>query len=62
MLGRHSKAAELIAANQSRWRNTLAIEFNYRIDDYRINCDLLLLFTEDSMPTLNNKIEHLLDA
>lgn len=60
VLGRHCKVADLIAAG--RWRNTLAIEICYRIEDYRIHCDLLLLFTEDSLPTLNRKIGYLLDA
>jgi CheY-like chemotaxis protein len=62
VLGRHCNVSELIATNSARWTKTLAIEINYAIEDYHINCDLLLLFTEDSVQTLNNKIGHLLDA
>jgi chemotaxis protein CheY-P-specific phosphatase CheC len=62
VLGQHCKVADLIAANDGRWQHTLAMEINYRIEDYSINCDLLLLFTEDSVATLNAKIGHLLEA
>lgn len=61
VLGQHRKISELIATNSTRWRRTLAIEISYNIENYPIKCDLLLLFTEDSMKTLNNKIAYLLD-
>jgi len=61
VLGQHRKISELIASNSNRWRKTLAIEISYNIENYPIKCDLLLLFTEDSMQTLNNKISYLLD-
>lgn len=61
VLGRHRKISELIATNSSKWQKTLAIEISYNIENYDIKCDLLLLFTEESMRTLNNKIAYLLD-
>lgn len=61
VLGQHRTISELIATNSSRWRRTLAIEISYNIENYPIKCDLLLLFTEESMKTLNNKISYLLD-
>ncbi len=61
VLGQHRKISELIATNSKRWKRTLAIEISYNIENYPIKCDLLLLFTEDSMKTLNNKIAYLLD-
>lgn len=60
VLGQHRPINELINTNKSRWRRTLAIEINYRIQDYAVQCDLLLLFTEDSITTMNNKIMHML--
>ncbi|MGL4716211.1 MAG: response regulator [Aeromonas sp.] len=60
VLGQHRPIKELINTNKSRWRRTLAIEINYRIRDYAVQCDLLLLFTEDSIATMNNKIMHML--
>ncbi len=61
VLGQHKKISQLIATNSRKWKRTLAIEISYNIEDYPIKCDLLLLFTEESMRTLNNKISYLLD-
>ncbi|NQZ80989.1 MAG: response regulator [Colwellia sp.] len=61
VLGQHRKISELIATNSTKWKRTLAIEISYSIENYPIKCDLLLLFTEESMKTLNNKIAYLLD-
>ena len=61
VLGQHRKISELIATNSNKWKKTLAIEISYSIEDYPIKCDLLLLFTEESVKTLNNKIAYLLD-
>ncbi|WP_310598137.1 response regulator [Aeromonas aquatica] len=60
VLGQHRSIQDLIQTNQSRWRRTLAIEINYRIQGHAVQCDLLLLFTEDSIATMNNKIMHML--
>ncbi|KAB7622789.1 response regulator [Alkalilimnicola sp. S0819] len=60
VLGQHSKISDLLQANAGRWARTLAIEINYAIEDYNINCDLLLLFTDESIPVLNDKLTHLL--
>lgn len=60
VLGQRRPIEELIQTNQSRWRQTLAIEINYRLQGHRVQCDLLLLFTEDSIATMNSKISHLL--
>ncbi|WP_432453469.1 MULTISPECIES: response regulator [unclassified Agarivorans] len=61
VLGQHCNLSELIANNTHRWQKTLAIEINYTIEKHNIQCDLLLLITEDSLPTLNNKISYLFD-
>ncbi|MFT6978299.1 MAG: chemotaxis protein CheY-P-specific phosphatase CheC [Shewanella psychromarinicola] len=61
VLGRHCSVNELIHDNSDKWQRTLAMEIKYRIEDYNIECDLLLLFTEDSIPTLNYKLGYLLD-
>lgn len=60
VLGQHSSIEDLIHTNQHRWTRTLAIEINYRIRDHKVQCDLLLLFTEDSIQYMNNKILHLI--
>lgn len=61
VLGQHVKVSELIKANASRWRKTMAIEITYEIENYNISCDLLLLFTEDSLENLNTRLSYLMD-
>jgi chemotaxis protein CheY-P-specific phosphatase CheC len=61
VLGQHAPVSEMIKANALRWKRTLAIEISYGIENYNINCDLLLLFTEDSIKTLNYKVAFLLE-
>jgi chemotaxis protein CheY-P-specific phosphatase CheC len=62
VLGQHAPVSEMIKANARRWRKTLAIELSYGIENYNISCDLLLLFTEDSLKTLNYKVAFLLEG
>ncbi|GDY28073.1 MULTISPECIES: response regulator [unclassified Agarivorans] len=61
VLGQHCNIGDLISNNTHRWQKTLAIEINYTIEKHNIQCDLLLLITEDSLPTLNNKISYLFE-
>lgn len=61
VLGQHQKISDLISNNANKWKKTLAIEISYSIENYPIKCDLLLLFTEESMQTLNNKLAYLID-
>lgn len=62
VLGQHVAVSDLIKSNAKRWRKTLAIELSYGIENYDISCDLLLLFTEDSLKTLNYKVAFLLEG
>ncbi|MBT1444179.1 response regulator [Shewanella sp. JM162201] len=62
VLGRHCTVNDLIHENAEKWHRTLAMEINYRIEDHNIECDLLLLFTEDSLPTLTYKLGYMLDT
>ena len=61
VLGQHCRVEDLIKDRQTHWQKTLAIEVNYSIENYSIKCDLLLLFTEDSIDTLTNKIGYLIN-
>jgi len=61
VLGQHVKVSELIKANSSRWKQTLAIEITYEIENHNITCDVLLLFTEDSLDKLYKKLSYLMD-
>ena len=57
VLGRHGSAQDLLK-NSNTWTRTLAIDMNVSIENYHINGSLLLLFTEDSIPRLNNLISY----
>jgi len=61
VLGQHVKVSELIKTNSKRWKKTMAIEITYEIENYNISCDLLLLFTEDSLDNLNKRLSYLMD-
>lgn len=61
VLGQHVPVLDLINTNAKRWKKTLAIEISYGIEHYDISCDLLLLFSEESLKALNYKVEFLLE-
>ncbi|SDI23243.1 Chemotaxis protein CheY-P-specific phosphatase CheC [Pseudomonas flavescens] len=61
VLGEHASIDELIRINGQRWRQTLAVEVSYSIEGHDIHFDLLLLFTEDSVPLLNKKLAYLME-
>ncbi len=59
VLGQHIKVPELINNNVKHWSKTLSIEINYSIENEAINCDLLLLFTEDSIEPLRRRLSYI---
>jgi CheY-like chemotaxis protein len=50
--------ADLLRPECVKWKQTLSIEIDYRIEGYDVNCDLLLLFTEDSINELNSRVSY----
>ncbi|MDB4837244.1 response regulator [Marinomonas sp.] len=61
VLGQHVKITDLINAKKTLWQRTLAVEIVYEVENYDIHCDLLLLFTEESVPTLENLLSFLVE-
>ena len=61
VLGQHCHVADLVKSGNHQWSQTLAIEIHYEIENLNISCDLLLLFTEDSVAKINQKVDYLLD-
>jgi chemotaxis protein CheY-P-specific phosphatase CheC len=59
ILGRDEKIGELIEQNVSHWNEILVIEIEYAIENKNIHCDLMLLFTEDSIPALNERVSYI---
>lgn len=61
VLGQHCDIKDLITYGSNGWNKALAIEIHYTIEHVNIDCELLLLFTEESVKTLNKKVDYLLD-
>lgn len=60
VLGRHVNVDNLIKRNATRWDRTLAIETSFSFENRNINCELLFLFTEDSIAPLDELIAYIL--
>ncbi len=61
VLGRHISLEKLLKEGVHTWQRTLAVEIGYSIENMNINCDLLILFTEDSITRLNEHLHYLLE-
>ncbi|WP_341707978.1 response regulator [Halopseudomonas sp.] len=61
VLGQHCPIEDLIRINQRRWKRTLAVEISYGLENLDIHFDLLLLFTEDSVPKLRERLNYMID-
>ena len=59
LMGQHCKISELIKSPK-HWEETLSIEIQFIIESHSINCDLLLLFTEQTIPKFNEQISCLM--
>ncbi|MCV2884655.1 response regulator [Aestuariibacter sp. AA17] len=56
VLGRHCDLDELLSRNVSRWNKVLAIEIGYAIKSHGIQFDLLLLFPDNAMELMFEKL------
>jgi chemotaxis protein CheC len=61
IMGQHQQLDKVLMSKNVRWDRTLVIEVNYKIEGKNVQCDLLLVITESSLPTLFGKIACLLD-
>lgn len=61
VLGRHCAVSDLINVNQKRWKKMLAVEICYTLEAYNVSFDLLLLFTEDTIPRLQDKLAFMME-
>lgn len=59
VLGQHVLIPELIK-NNKQWHKTLSIEISYTIENRGVSCDLLLLFTDDCIDTLKQRISYII--
>jgi len=61
VLGTHVMIRDLLEQNGEHWGKTLAIEITYAIEGHDIQCDLMLLFTEDAIPRVQDKLRYMID-
>ncbi|MCW8879894.1 MAG: response regulator [Kangiellaceae bacterium] len=59
VLGQHVMIPQLLQGNK-QWDKTLSIEINYSIENSGVDCDLLLLFTEDCIEQLKQRISYIM--
>jgi chemotaxis protein CheY-P-specific phosphatase CheC len=61
ILGQHQELDKLLTSDSLRWTQALVMEVNYHIENYNVQCDLLIVITEQSLLHLLQKINYLLD-
>ncbi|TYL48918.1 response regulator [Marinomonas sp. IMCC 4694] len=61
LIAQHVKVADLVNAKRAKWKRTLAVEIVYEVENYQISCDLMMLFTEDSVSVLENLLSYLVE-
>lgn len=59
ILGEHIRVNKLMHLDSVHEDSILAIEINYGIENTSISCYQLMLFTEDSIDTLNDRVQYL---
>lgn len=59
VLGTHVAMEDLLQHNSHLWEQTLAIEVSFAVEGCEVLGNLLLLFTEDSLPNLRETLDYL---
>ncbi|WP_036825614.1 chemotaxis protein CheC, partial [Photobacterium sanctipauli] len=62
VLGQHTPIENMIEKTEGNWRRTMTFEVSYGIEGTEIKCDLLLMFVDESLPLLDNKLAYLMDG
>ncbi|MEJ2765006.1 response regulator [Photobacterium sp. MCCC 1A19761] len=61
LLGQHRPIEEMISLTEGNWRRTMTFEVSYGLEGTQIKCDMLLMFVDESLPLLDNKLSYLMD-
>ncbi len=61
VIGQHIHFDDILSGSATQWKQILTIEMGYKIENRNIDCDLLVLITEDSIDSLNDRVRHLLE-
>lgn len=61
VLGQRRRLMDLVQTDHALWEQALVLEINYKLEGYQVNCDLLLVMTDDSIGRLLKKLDYLLN-
>lgn len=61
VLGQHRRLSELMQMERAYWDHALVTEINYTLEGYNVNCDLLLVITDESIHRLVKRLDYLLN-
>ncbi|WP_188150748.1 histidine kinase [Teredinibacter waterburyi] len=61
VLGQHQRLSELFNMENAGWEHALVTEISYHLEGYEVECDLLIVLSEDSMDILMKKLDYLLE-
>lgn len=59
VLGQHRQITDLLEHQNSREEQLLCIEISYTLEERNVQCDMLVLLTEDSVPFLEQRLQYL---
>lgn len=60
VLGQHQQFSELFNSKTAKWEHALVTEINYQLEGYEVNCDMLIIMTDDSIARLLKKLDYLI--
>ncbi|WP_336367004.1 response regulator [Marinobacter sp. C2H3] len=61
VLGQHRHITDLLEHHRSRDEQLLCLEISYALENQDIECDMLILLTETSLPFLEQRLRYLVD-
>lgn len=61
VLGQHQQISELFNTKVVKWKHALVTEISYQLEGYNVNCDMLLIMTDDSIDRLLKKLNYLIN-
>lgn len=61
LLSGNPDLASNLQKRETYWSEALVIEINYSIEDHKVNCDLLLVISENCIDGLLEKLDYLLE-
>lgn len=60
VLGQHQPISKLFQLDSVKWDHALVTEISYTLENYNVQCDLLIIMTEKSIELLMKKLNYLI--